>query len=257
MVLRSRPWGPLRVGPPQAVFDLPERERRWGDCLVEFVILSLKHANLLIQAKFLYCRFQPRCWLRSRGAEVFSQFSLCQLVTLGLSSLLSASPRLISRLDGVKSLDNNKSMGCLGGSAGSAVGLRFVYDWLHLLLYFQVSKLLILVTLAPLAHRSEPVWSQQDHMNAAEKSGSSSHLRRFRLDQEGERRRRRRGEATHNKMLDPSNQQLAQHIVRRIVPTWNWEVKKPFCAAWKPAASFSSVGCQRGRKNPLCLRNDS
>lgn len=52
-----RPRGPLRVGPPQANFDLPERGRP-RDCLGEIVFLSLKHANLSILAQLLH-RYGP------------------------------------------------------------------------------------------------------------------------------------------------------------------------------------------------------
>lgn len=55
-------------GPPQAIFDLPEKRGRWGDCLGKFVILSLKYANLLIQAQLLYYHYKSCSEHRSRRA---------------------------------------------------------------------------------------------------------------------------------------------------------------------------------------------
>lgn len=103
----SRPGGPVRVGPPHAIFDLPEREESGGGCLGGICHSLLKTCKSLNTSFFLIIILHPEA-----GTVCKEPLGVCQLDTLGLSSVSSAS--LSPYLPFVQSLDNNnKSMGFL------------------------------------------------------------------------------------------------------------------------------------------------
>lgn len=67
MLSRSRPWRPLRVGPPRVVIDLYQRDAKETVLGGKFAILPLKYANLSIKARRLCSRYKPLSLHRWRG----------------------------------------------------------------------------------------------------------------------------------------------------------------------------------------------
>ncbi len=136
------------------------------------------------------------------------------------------------------------------------------------------SELLILITLVPLTHWSGPVWSlvmRFVQSTAWSHEGRGVMLQKclalylisrgFHLD-EGEGRATQWDAQSPKPETDINNKptQLQAPVWQRWIhpvkamPTWKWEVKKQICAACQPTASFNSVGCRKGRKNPHCLQ---